>query len=250
MPTSDLPNSLFENIEKNQKSSPPALSNGLRPALFVFGIVLGLSGIWMLLAELLSPKSAGLPLDRRDAEAAGTSASSAVLAAEIGAVRGDLWAKAAFTGARLMWSDHPASPGRTSLDQLARVKANAERALAFAPINGAAWLLLAKLPDTSPDAEKRVATLLEMSYFTAPAAPELAPCRLERVATSNALADEDIQAFVKSDLREILSGPPEFRQAIVSAYRNAWPKNQPIFESLIASIDPAAVQLLGSGQAK
>ena len=77
-------------------------------------------------------------------------------------------------------------------------------------------------PDFRParaDAENRVGTLLEMSYFTAPSASELAPWRLERAATSSALADKDIQAFVKSDIREILNRRPEFQQAIIAAYR-------------------------------
>ena len=116
------------------------------------------------------------------------------------------------------------------MEQVAKAKARAETALALAPINGAAWLFLAKLPATSPDAESRGVTLLEMSYFTAPSAPKLAPFRLERVATSSALADKDIQAFVKNDLREIMRRPPEFQQTIIAAYRNALPQNQPIFE--------------------
>src|SRR3981081_558783 len=76
-------------------STPPAK---LRSALLVFGIVLGLSGVWMLLPELLSPKATIFPFDRASAEAAARHRSRAVLAAEIGAIRGDQWARAAFTG--------------------------------------------------------------------------------------------------------------------------------------------------------
>ena len=42
-----------------------------------------------------------------------------------------------------------------------------------------------------------------MSYFTGPSALDLAPRRLERAATSSALADNDLQAFIKSDIRAI-----------------------------------------------
>jgi hypothetical protein len=222
----------------------------LRSALLVLGIVLGLSGVWMLLPDLLSPKVTGLPFDRAGAEAAAAHRSRAVLAAEIGAIRGDLWASAAYTGGLFTWTDRIANLDRTSSEQLTQAKANAETALALSPINGAAWLFLAKLPATAPDAESRAGTLLEMSYFTAPSAPELAPWRIERVVTSSALADKDIQAFVKSDLREILSSRPEFQQAIITAYRNAWPQNQPIFESLVADVDPAVAKLLRPSEPK
>ena len=43
---------------------------------------------------------------------------------------------------------------------------------------------------------------------------------------------------------------PEFQQAIMAAYRNAWPQNQPIFESLVADADTGVAQLPRSGQPK
>ena len=222
----------------------------LRLGLLVFGIVLGLSGLWMLLPKLLSPMPIGLAFDRNGSEAAAARRTRAVLAAEIGAIRGDLWAEAAFTDARFMATDRSTSLDRTNSGQLARARANAETALSLAPVNGAAWLFLAKLPAGSPEGENRVRTLLEMSYFTAPRAFGLAPFRLERAATSSALADKDLQAFIKSDIRAILDRGPEYRQAIMAVYRNAWPQNQPIFEALVADADPAAAQLLRSGQSK
>ena len=85
----------------------------LRSALLVFGIGLGLSGLWILFPELLRPKPVGLPFDRNGDEAAAARRTSAVLATEIEVIRGDLWAEAAFPGAR----------------QLARARANAETAL-------------------------------------------------------------------------------------------------------------------------
>jgi hypothetical protein len=228
-------------------STPP---ERLRLTLLVLGIVLGLWGVWMLIPNLLSPSAISLPFDHNAAEAAAAHRSRAVLAAEIAVIRGDLWANAAFTGARYIGVERLTSLDKTSSEQLAQAKANAETALALAPINGAAWLLLAMLPDASADADSRVGTLLEMSYFTAPSTPELAPWRLKRAATSSALADKDIQEFIKSDIRTILSRPPEFQQLIVAAYRGALPQNQPIFESLVADVDPASVQLLHAGQPK
>ena len=237
---------LFAGLDVTVLSAPLRL----RLALLIFGVVLGLFGFWMLLPELLRPKPAGLAFDRAGAEAAAARQTRAVLAAEIGAIRGDLWAEAAFTGARFMGTDRLAIRDWTSSGQLARARAEAETALALAPVNGAAWLFLAKLPAVSLEGENRVLTLLEMSYFTAPSSLDLAPWRLERAATSIAFADKDFQAFIKSDIRGILDRGPEYRQAIMAAYRNAWPQNQPIFESLVAAADPAMAQLLRSGQPK
>jgi hypothetical protein len=91
---------------------PSPAPDRLRSAFLVLGIVLGLSGVWMVLPDLLSPKATGLPFDRNGAEAAAAHRTRAILAAEIGAIRGDLWANAAFTGARFMWTER-----LTSLDQ-------------------------------------------------------------------------------------------------------------------------------------
>ena len=65
-------------------STPP---EKLRLALLILGIVLGLSGVWMLLPVLLSPNPIGLSFDRNGAEAAAAHRTRAVLAAEIGAMR-------------------------------------------------------------------------------------------------------------------------------------------------------------------
>ena len=86
----------------------------LRSALLALGAILGLSGIWMVIPDLLSPKAADLPFDRAAAEAAATHRTGALMAAEIGLVRGDLWAKAAFTGAPFLWTDRPRTSIRPS----------------------------------------------------------------------------------------------------------------------------------------
>lgn len=230
---------------------PPAQSHTkLRRALFIFGVALGVYGIWTLLPEVLSPKRVGLPLDLNGAEAAAALRPNAVLAAEIGAIRGDLWAEAAFTGARFMWIDRSAGLNGANSKHLAKVRGNAETALSFAPVNGAAWLFLAMLPQSSPDRDSRVPAYLEMSYFTAPNDLSLAPLRVILAATSNALANKDIQVFIKSDIRGLLDRGPDYQQDIIAAYRSALPQNQPIFEALVAEIDPRAALLLRSGAAK
>ena len=100
-----------------------------RPAFRFFGIGL-----------LLRPMPVGLAFDRNGTMAAVARRTRAVLAAEIGAIRGDLWAEAALTGARFMGTDRWTSLDQTNSGQFARARADAEPALALAPVNGAAWL--------------------------------------------------------------------------------------------------------------
>ena len=143
----------------------------------------------------------GVPFDRNDTEAAAARRTSAALAVEIGAISGDPWAEAAFTGARFMGTDRSTSVDRANSRQTARASANAEPAQR-SPFNGAAWLFGGTSGKFAGWREPGW-TLLEMSYFTGPSALDLAPRRLERAATSSALADNDPQAFVKSDIRAI-----------------------------------------------
>jgi len=109
---------------------------------------------------VVKAKAGRLPFDRNGAEAGTARPTRAVLAAETGAIRADLWAEAAFTGARFREIDRSTGLKRTNSGQLARARANAETAL-------------------------------------------LASWRLERAATSGALADMGLQAFIKSDIRGI-----------------------------------------------
>lgn len=221
----------------------------LRAGLLVFGLVLGLCGLWLLAPELLRPKSVGLAHDKTSAAAAGALHSKALLAARIGAIRGDLWAEAAFADSSLMWLDRAAVQDPANAARIERARSATEAALALSPINGEAWLFLASLP-TAQSNDGGVASLLEMSYFTAPNALSLADLRFERAATSSALADKDIQDFIKSDIRRILTYQPQLKPGIIAAYRNASPQNQPLFEALAADVDPTFAQTLRSGPPK
>ncbi|MGH6836795.1 MAG: hypothetical protein ACREC9_14935 [Methylocella sp.] len=120
---------------------------------------------------------------------------------EIGAISGDRWAGAAFTGALFMGTDRSTSRARANSGQTARARANAETALALAPFNGAAWLFgetsgkFAGWREPGWDSSRNVVFHRAECH--------LAPRRLERAATSSALADNDPQAFIKSDIRAI-----------------------------------------------
>jgi hypothetical protein len=66
---------------------------------------------------------------------------------------------------------------------------------------------------------------------------------------TEALTSEPSHAQFQALLASLDRGP-EFQQAIMAAYRNAWPRNQPIFESLVADADTGVAQLPRSGQPK
>ncbi|MCL2384372.1 MAG: hypothetical protein FWC84_00855 [Alphaproteobacteria bacterium] len=222
----------------------------LRRRFRTFGFLLGILGIWLALPVVINGGKVNDPsFELAGTEHTANERANAVLAAMIGAIRGDLWANAAFTGA-FEFVELSARQNGTASWQAADVRSETERALRLAPINGAAWLILALLPAPSPDAEDRINTFLEMSYFTAPYAPELAPRRLYRVTTTSALADKDMQSFVKADLREILNDHSDAEPIILAAYRKASVQNQPILASLVADIDPTFAKRLGFGEAK
>ena len=234
----------------SQNTPETPATERLRRRFHTFGFLLGILGVWLALPVVIDGgKVNAPPFDLAGAEHSANARANAVLAAMIGAIRGDLWANAAFTGAS-EFVKQSASPNGAASWQAVDVRSDTERALRLAPINGAAWLILALLPTPSPEVEDRTNTFLEMSYFTAPYAPELAPRRLYRVTTTSALADKDMQSFVKADLREILNDHSDAEPLIIGAYRKASVQNQTILASLVADVDPTFAKRLGVGEAK
>lgn len=223
---------------------PPA---PLRIGLLVFGAAIALGGMWMLLCALLAPPVIALPLDRDAAAAAAGLRGRAVAAAHLGVIRGDLYARAAYADARLLFLGRAHGLDAASAAEVRAARSNAETALALAPVNGSAWLFLAELPPASTKAADQNGLLaLQMSYLTAPDDSALALPRIESAFASNVPIDRDLQAFVKTDLREILTARPSERPALLSAYKSASPQNQAIFEALAAEIDPDFGQSLRS----
>jgi hypothetical protein len=210
-------------------------------------VLLGTMGSWLVVSDLLRPGLSRLALDRPSAIAAGD-VTSARLAAQLGMIRGALWADAAFTdAAAFRWPERAVPVNRASGELLDRARAAMETSLSLAPINAEGWLFLARLPSASGTVDPRVASLLEMAYFTAPNAVALAPRRLERAASSGALSDPEIQDFVKTDIRRILAGKPPATAAIVAAYRGASPQNRALFEALVADVDSGFARTLHPG---
>jgi hypothetical protein len=225
-------------------SPQPMIANGssrFRSALLIYATVLASTGTWLLVADILRPRAAG-PLP---------APSNPFLGAQVGIFRGDLWANAAVVEARtLPWPERSAAVERGAVKRFDQVRTAMETSLTLAPINAEGWLFLAKLPSASGTADPRVARLLEMAYFTAPNAVTLAPRRLERATTSNALSDPAIQDLVKMDIRRLLAAAPQAKGILVTTYQNALPENRTLFESLVAEIDPTFARGLRSAQPK
>src|SRR5438874_8141288 len=74
--------------------------------------------------------------------------------------------------------------------------------------------------------------------YTAPYNWTLAPLRLSVAARGDALTDPELQQFVERDLRTILAGKPELRNAVRAAYVTASAPSRRFFESVVQQADP------------
>jgi hypothetical protein len=241
-PATPRPNFYVASEANGALLAEPAM---LRLSLLFFAGFLGLAGVWLLVSALLVPQAIALPLDKESAAAAGAYRSSAVWAARLGVIRGDLYKQAAFAAADLVWVDPARSSDPVNAARLQRARSNGATALSLAPVNGAVWLLLAELPaPPSKAAEASATAALQMSYLTAPTDPGLALPRLQRALAFSTPLDKDLQEFVKGDLRHLLLNSPRQYPAIVAAYKAASPQNQAILEALAAEVDPRFNQYL------
>jgi len=198
-----------------------ASNRAFRLSTLLFAVVLGFQSAWLLLAEFsrVEPK----------------------WAAEIGAIRGDLWAESAFSYADLMQGDAEdvsLAPALTSLD----------RALAYAPLQSSAWLMLADLAlrYQLPGVDAKEA--LKMSYYTGPSELELMPLRLWIAAHFDSLSDLELRDSISREVRLLFTHRQN--SAIVAAYNATQPAGKQFIEQTIREIDPSAVELLRAGDAK
>lgn len=213
-----------------------------RLAILAFAILLGLQCVWLLLPELWRTGTDRLPTDPSSAAAAARYRSAAAWAASFGVIRGDLWAKSAFSYADLLWGD---SGGADLPQALAHARASLGHALKDAPHQSGAWLLLAGLASRYPSPSSNVTAPLKMSYYTGPSEQDLVPLRLRIAAHSSDLTDFEIRQFITRDLRLLLASRRQ--SAIVAAYDGASPAGKRFIEEAVGDIDPSAVKLLQAG---
>jgi len=204
-------------------------------------MLLGVQSVWLLVAEFSRPGINRLPTDAASAAAAQNERISARRAATIGAIRGDLWAESAFTYAELMWGD---GKGGANLVQ---ARSSLHYALADAPHQSSAWLLLAGLTSRYQlpgiDAKEAV----KMSYFTGPSELELMPLRLWVAVRSDALSDSELRDSISREVRLLFTH--QQKSAIVAAYNAAPSEGRQFIEQTIREIDPSAAgSLRGNAQ--
>ena len=217
-------------------SAPP-----LRSILQLFAFTLGIAGAWVLAPELVRPPRVGFPVDQNYSAAADQRPRTA-LSAQLGIVRGDLWAQLFFS-----FADSIGNPGGRDFGAMTTTKEAvpaAQRALSYAPYQSEVWLLLADMAEKYELPNPKSHAALIMSYYTAPSNVALTPLRLSVALRGDTLQDTEIQRFVDRDLRAILSGIPELRPAIATAYATASVDGRRFVESIVQQIDPSFLESL------
>ena len=217
-----------------------------RITILSFAALLGLQSIWLTLAELSRGGVDRLPTDLSAAAAAAGRRDRAAWAAEIGAIRGELWAQSAFTYADLLLGEHEETA--EVMQKLTRARVSLERALKDAPAQSGAWLLRAGLGLRYPSLGFDAIESLKMSYYTGPSEQDLIPLRLRLTALSKAIGDVEIREFVRRDLRLLLARKQQ--SAIADAYNAASPPVKRFIEQTLGDIDRPAAESLRSGAQK
>jgi hypothetical protein len=207
-----------------------------RLATLLFATLLGVQCVWLLLAEFSRPGIYRLPTDSVAAIAARNKRIDASWAAIIGTIRGDLWAESAFTYADLMWDTAGAGAN------LAQARSSLDHALADAPHQSSAWLLLAGLASQYQLPGIDATEAVRMSYYTGASELELMPLRLWIAAHSDAFSDNELRDSISRDVRLLFTH--QQKSAIIAAYNGAQSAGRQFIEQTIREVDPSAVESL------
>ncbi|MFL9828165.1 hypothetical protein [Rhodoplanes sp. SY1] len=233
----------------SSSSAPPppggrrSLGLPVRSGLFAFAVLVMACGGWLLVPELVRPGETGrlqtTAAASRDREA---SASRSLLAARLGAIRGDLWVEAAMklvaasSGATEAARDDAST---RAIHPKARVAA--ERAVRLAPYDAAAWLAFATVLRSARTSEgghgPTTATLLEMAFLTGPGDEAMRLPRAALAVRTDAIAVAGIQDFVARDLYR-LAARADRDQVFASLYGQATPVGKLFLERVAVEIDP------------
>jgi hypothetical protein len=209
----------------------------LRIGVLTFAGIVATAGAWLTAAEIARPPARGFPGNAADAAALAQERAGAMRAARLGIMRGELWAQAALTYADLAWTEGDLA--RTHAPEtFDRARAVTERAATQAPHDGRMWLLLASLESRMDWVTRRGASLLRMSYYTAPNETALVPLRLATFGRLDAAGDEDLLQLVRREIANVVNKRPELKGAIVAAYGEALPAGKRFFEETLRGLDP------------
>ena len=224
----------------------PFKAKVFRTTAFASAFLLGSLGTWELSSDLRQPTAIEFPTDRERALSIYVKRDAAVSAAEVGLVRGDLWADAALAYGSLLWTT---DEYLSDLDAVAaeRIEALTERAIRWAPYDARLWLLLAAIyfAGKSPTeamseslAGERLSASLKMCYYTGLNTVELIQARLFLVLRSQSFQDDEIKELVRHDLRIAVARKAEFTPVIAAAYRSAPQAAKQYIENALGDLDP------------
>jgi hypothetical protein len=200
----------------------------------IFAFVLACQAFWILAAEFSRPRLVGPGESAADLA---TNRSAVHRAAQLGVVRGDLWADDALTYSNVLHRNErdKAADDVTAIQEARDV---AERALAFAPHDARIWLVLAGLNSKLDRLNGKASAALRMSYYTGPNEVALIPPRVLLSLTLPVISDKDFQLLVAHDLRTIVTRRPDLKPAISNAYQYASPEGQQFIRDTLKDLDP------------
>jgi hypothetical protein len=213
-----------------------------RLTVLLFAALLGAQCVWLLLAELSKSGIDALPTNPTAATAAAKQRDTALWAATIGAIRGDLWAQSAFTYADLLFGQGVASPNPTLISTAADARRSVDHALNNAPHQSSVWLLLAGLSLRVPSVGVDALEALKMSYYTGPSEQNLIPLRLRIATRADRFDDVQMREFASRELRVLLNEKQS--SAIVEAYNIASPSGKRYIEQTVRDVDPSFLNTL------
>jgi hypothetical protein len=215
-----------------------------RLSIVLWAILLGMQCVWLVSAELLRPGILQMPTDALAAAAAARHSEAADRAASIGAIRGDLWAEAAFTRADSLWGGQRSGTTANLPDSRQRPGAS-ELALRFAPHRSDVWLLVAGLGQRFSSAGLNPTEALKMSYYTGSSEMRLVPLRLRIAIKHDEFEDAELHEFISHDIRLLLA--QKQIAPISEAYVDASAKGKDFLVQTVRDIDPSALDAVRTG---
>jgi hypothetical protein len=208
-----------------------------RLCALIFAGSLGVQALWLLSTELVHPKIAYFPADKAASEQAAGLRLAALFAAEIGSIRGNLWADYAVTLFSELLTDTKNATASSIQDLSDDTRDATVTAAKLAPTDSRIWLLLALIDQRLDRLGRGILGPLKMSYYTGPNTAALIPTRLLIAARSAAITDPELQGLVGREIRTVVTRRPDLRPALFIAYRDAVPEGRRFLEAAIGDLD-------------
>jgi hypothetical protein len=207
-----------------------------RNIILAFAGILAMQASWLMTAELFRPQLPYFPHDEASEQRASAARSSAVSAASIGWVRGDLWTEAAIALSSGVTGEAAGEGDPQVTLPKGQARVVAQRAARLSPHDSRTWLLLAAL-DSRFDWPDEIANRLRMSYFTGPNEPALTPLRIRIATRLTAFTDPDLKMLIEQEIRAIILRHQDQKPLLFAAYRGASPEGKQLIEASVDDLD-------------